>query len=170
MTNNKIIKMINEQIAKEFFSAYLYLEIANYYAEEGLEGFSNWFEIQAKEELDHGMLFRKYLLNEGLHVSLDTIAAPKTKFAQFNEALKVSLSHEQMITASINEIYAQALEDKDYKTVQFLDWFVKEQGEEEKNAADLIKKFELFGNDTKGMYLLNAELAARVYTMPSLVL
>ena len=86
------------------------------------------------------------------------------------DVLKEGLKHEEYITASIHNIYAAALEEKDYRTVQFLDWFVKEQGEEEANAHELIQKTETFGTDAKGLYMLNSELGARVYAPPSLVL
>ena len=84
--------------------------------------------------------------------------------------MAAALEHERYVTALINAIYTAAQAAQDYRTVQFLDWFVKEQGEEEKNAADLITKMELFGSDAKGLYMLNSELSARVYTAPSLVL
>ena len=84
--------------------------------------------------------------------------------------MAAALEHERYVTALINAIYTAAQAAQDYRTVQFLDWFVTEQGEEEKNAADLITKMELFGSDAKGLYMLNSELAARVYTAPSLVL
>lgn len=170
MTNEKIKAMLNQQISKEFFSAYLYLEIAGNYAEQNLDGFANWFEVQAKEELDHAMLFRQYLLNNGAAVCLESIAAPKINNTGVGEALSVALAHEQMITASIQDIYSAALDCKDYKTTQFLDWFIKEQGEEEKNATNLCRKFELFGSDVKGLYMLNAEFLMRAYAPPSMVL
>lgn len=170
MTNNQIQAMLNSQMTKEIFSSYLYLGIANYYTEENLDGFANWFEIQAKEEWDHAMLFRKYLLNQGACVCLEQIEAPDVKYTKLEDAISAALSHEKMITASISEIYSMALECKDYGTTQFLDWFIKEQCEEEKNATDLCKKFERFGSDIKGLYLLNAELMTRVYVAPSFVL
>lgn len=170
MSNNQVQEMLNKQVAKELYSAYLYLAIANYYTQQNLDGFANWFEVQAKEELDHGMLFRKYLLNDDYAVHLEQIDSPEKNYGGLGEPLAAALSHEQMITASITEIYSAALDCKDYKTKQMLDWFIKEQGEEEKNATDLCKKFELFGSDAKGLYLLNAELLARVYAPPSLVL
>lgn len=170
MTNNKIREMLNQQLTKEFYSAYLYLAIANYYTDQNLDGFANWFEVQAKEELDHALLFRKYLLDDGATITLEMIEAPNIQYTQLNDGLIDAYAHEQMITASINDIYFEALNLKDFKTTQFLDWFVKEQGEEEKNASDLCKKYDLFGSDAKALYMLNSELLARVYTAPSLVL
>ena len=86
------------------------------------------------------------------------------------DPLKAGFEHEQYVTGLINNIYAEAYAEKDFRTMQFLDWFVKEQLEEEKNADDMIKKMELFGNDSKGLYSLDSEYAARVYSAPSLVL
>lgn len=170
MTSDTVKLMLNRQIAKELYSSYLYLSIANYYEELNLDGFANWFEVQAKEELDHALLFRKYLLNDDAPVHFEQIDSPDGDYAQPGAPLAAAFAHEQMITSSIADIYSTALTERDYKTTQFLDWFIKEQGEEEKNANDLCKKFELFGGDSKGLYLLNAELLTRVYAVPSLVL
>lgn len=170
MISNKVKEMLNEQFGRELFSSYFYLAIGDYYAEKNLDGFANWFDIQAQEELDHAMLFRKYLQNDGSPVVHGEIAAPMVNYSGLKDGLLASLEHEQMISASINEIYSEALNAKDFKTTQFLDWFVKEQGEEEKNSLDLISKFDLFAGDSKGLYMLNAELKTRVYAPPSLVL
>ena len=86
------------------------------------------------------------------------------------DPLKAALAHEEYVTSLINNIYGEAQKVNDFRTVQFLDWFVKEQGEEEKNASELVKRFDLFGHDPKGLYMLDSELAARVYAAPSLVL
>ena len=131
--NAAVAQLINEQINKEFYSAYLYLDFANYYAAAGLDA-PDW--------------------TRGDHMT----------------PLKKALEHEQYVTSLINGIYAAAYDDRDFRTMQLLDWFVKEQGEEEKNASDLITKMELFGSDAKGLYMLNSELKARVYAAPSLVL
>lgn len=164
MINEKIAKLVNEQVNKELYSAYLYLDFANYYADAGLDGFAHWYEIQAQEERDHAMMMRRYLIDNGVRVTFDAIAKPDKKFADPTAPLKAGLEHEQYVTSLINNIYAEAFALKDFKTMQFLDWFIKEQGEEEKNADDMLKKMELFGHDAKGLYALNQELAARVYT------
>ena len=124
MLNEKVASLLNEQINKEFYSAYLYLEFSAYFEDEGLDGFANWYKVQAQ----------------------------------------------QYVTNLIHTIYDAAYEVKDFRTMQFLDWFVKEQGEEEKTAEDMIKKMELYGDDAKGLYMLNSELAGRTYAAPSLVL
>lgn len=168
--DKKVRDLLNDQINKEFYSAYLYLDIANFYASKGLDGFSNWYEIQAKEEQDHAMLFYQYLQNNSQTVMLEAINKPDKVYESLSTPLAVALEHEKYVTCLIHTIYVAAQAANDFRTIQFLDWFVKEQGEEEKNAADLVTKMELFGNDAKGLYMLNSELKARVYTAPSLVL
>lgn len=163
-------ELINSQINKELYSAYLYLDFANYYHDKGLDGFANWFDVQAQEERDHAMLMRKYLLNNGETVKLEAIQEPDKEYKELNDPLLFALEHEKYITSEINKIYKCASDLDDYRAMQFYDWFVKEQGEEEKNADDLVKKFELFGTDPRGLYAINQELLARVYNAPSLVL
>ena len=170
MMNEKVHELLNQQINKEFYSAYLYLDFSNYFEDAGLGGFANWYKIQAQEERDHAMLFYQYLQNENQKVTLEAIAKPDKTFSSHMDVLKAGLEHEEYVTSLINDIYAAAYNVKDFRTMQFLDWFVKEQGEEETNANDLITKMELFGSDPKSLYMLNQELAARVYTAPSLVL
>lgn len=164
MINEKIAELINVQVNKELYSAYLYLDFANYYEDAGLNGFANWYQVQAQEERDHAMMMRRYLIDNGVSVKFDAIAKPDKKFADATAPLKAGLEHEKYVTSLINNIYSEAFAIKDFKTMQFLDWFIKEQGEEEKNAEDMIKKMEIFGKDSKGLYALNQELAARVYT------
>ena len=134
MLTETVSQLLNDQVNKEFYSAYLYLCFSNYYVEQGLSG------------------------------------KPDAELKTNMDPLKAGLAHEQYVTSLIHAIYEAAYEAKDFRTMQFLDWFVKEQGEEETNAADLIKKMELFGSDPKGLYMLDQELAARTYTAPSLTL
>jgi ferritin len=170
MLNQEVTKLLNDQINKEFYSAYLYMDMANYYADQSLSGFEHWFFIQLQEERDHALLFRQYLLNNAETVTLDAIAAPDKKYTSYRDPLVLAFEHEQYVTASINTIYEAAYKHKDFRTMQFLDWFIKEQGEEEKNADDNIKKFDLFASDPKGLYMLDNEMKARIYAAPSLVL
>ncbi len=170
MLDSKVRDLINDQINKELYSAYLYLDFAIFYEEEGLSGFANWYTVQAQEERDHAMLMLKYLQNNSEKVSLEAVAKPDKIMKELTDPLNFGLEHEQYVTSLIHNIYDEAYSVKDFRTMQFLDWFVKEQLEEEKNAEDLIKKMELFGTDAKGLYMLDNELGARVYTAPSLVL
>ena len=168
--NAKVHELLNQQINKEFYSAYLYLDFSNYFEDAGLDGFANWYKIQAQEERDHAMLFVTYLLNNGSKLDLSDVKAASTSFANYKEPLQAAFQHELAVTKSIYKIYDEAQNLKDFRTMQFLDWFVKEQGEEEKNIEDLVKKYDLFGNDERGLFLLNNEAAARPYVAPSLTL
>lgn len=116
------------------------------------------------------MLFYQYLQNENQKVTLEAIDKPDLNAVCHMDVLKAGLEHEKYVTSLINDIYGEAYEARDFRTMQFLDWFVKEQGEEETNANNLISKMELFGSDPKSLYMLNQELAARIYSAPSLVL
>ena len=156
MLNEKVAQLLNEQVNAELYSAYLYLHFANFYVEQGLDGFANWYQIQAQ--------------NNDAKVTYEEIKKPNVPLNANADALVAGLAHERHVTALINNIYEAAHSEKDFRTMQFLDWFIKEQGEEETNASDLIKKLELFGSDPKSLYMLNQELASRTYSAPSLTL
>lgn len=168
--NDKVHKLLNRQITEELYSAYLYLDFANYFDTAGLEGFANWYKIQAREESDHAMLIYQYLQNENQRVTLEAIDKPTHNAESHTDILEAGLRHEKYVTSLINKIYFAAEEDQDLRTMKFLDWFIEEQGEEEKTASELLTKAELFGRDPKGLYLLNQELSSRAYSPPSLVL
>ena len=170
MLDTRVVQLLNEQINKEFYSAYLYLDFSNYFYDRELNGFGNWYRIQAQEERDHAMLFLQYLQNNGEKVTLESIAKPSVELTDDLTVLKEGLKHELYVTSLIHAIYDAAYSVKDFRTMQFLDWFVKEQGEEENNADSLIKKYELYGRDPRSLYMLDSEMAARVYAAPSLVL
>ena len=170
MLDANVAELLNDQINKELYSGYLYLDFSVYYEDAGLEGFANWYKIQAMEERDHAMLMMQYLQNNGAKVTLKAIDKPDKELNDKLQVLKFGLEHEQYVTSLIHNIYDAAYAVRDFRTMQFLDWFVKEQGEEEKNAEDMIKKMELFGDDAKGLYMLNSEMAGRVYNAPSLTL
>jgi ferritin len=123
-----------------------------------------------QEERDHALLFRQYILNNGEQVKLYPVDAPEKPYSDFREPLVMAYEHEQTVTASINNIYEAAYKGKDFRTMQFLDWFIKEQGEEEKNSDENVKKYDLFAGDPKGLYMLDNEMKARIYNPPTLVL
>lgn len=170
MLDKKVVELLNQQVNKEFYSAYLYLDFSNLCYDQGLDGFGNWYKVQAQEERDHAMLFMQYLQNNGERPVLETVDKPAVTPATVKEVLLEGFHHEQYVTSLIHDLYEAAHSVKDFRTMQFLDWFVKEQGEEENNADNLVKKYELFGDDPKSLYMLNSELSARVYAAPSLVL
>ena len=159
--DKKVATLLNDQIQKEFDSAYIYLDMANFYGAKGLDGFAHWFRKQAGEEMEHGMKIYDYMHDNGVAVTLKDIGAPSKKYKNTSDPLAEALKHEQYVTASIHTIVAAAAKANDYRTMQFLDWFVEEQGEEEKNAQELIDKMAMFGKTPEGLYLLNKELAGR---------
>lgn len=163
----RVYELLNDQINKELYSAYLYLSFADYYHAEGLDGYANWYEIQAQEERDHAMVFRKYLIENDQPVKLLAIAQPDKEFASHIEPLEAALEHEKYVTSLIDGIYAAAVDARDYRTQKFLGWFIDEQLEEEDTARDMIDKMRLFGGDARSLYELNQEYAARVYSTPT---
>ena len=168
--NEKVAALLNDQINKELYSAYLYLDMSNYYDELDLDGSANYYMVQAQEERDHALLILKYMQNNGLKVTLEAIGKPDKTFQSVLDPLVIAAEHERYVTSLINNIYHEAHQAKDYRTMKFLDWFVDEQMEEEENADSMVSRYKLFGQDPRALYLLDQEYAARVYTAPSLVL
>ncbi|MFR1640604.1 MAG: ferritin [Eggerthellaceae bacterium] len=162
----RVYELLNDQINKELYSAYLYLSFADYYEEAGLEGFANGTR-SGPGRRDHALIFRNYLHENGCKVKLLAIDQPDKAFSSYLEPLEAALEHEKYVTSLINDIYAAAIEAKDYRTCKFLDWFIEEQQEEEDNADKMITRMKLFGSDAKALYDLDQENAARVYAVPS---
>lgn len=163
MINKKVLELLVNQYNKELYSAYLYVEFSNYLEGLSLGGFAHWYTEQAKEEVEHAEKIRKYIFDNGEKLSLEQIDKPVVDFKNVRDVLTAGLKHEEYVTSLINKIYEVALEVKEFKTVEFLGWFVKEQVEEEKNANELITKFDLSGCDKSNhsLYSLDKELANR---------
>ncbi len=155
MYSEKLAKAINEQINKEFYSSYLYLAMAAHFDAKGLPGFAHWMKKQSEEEWEHGMKFYEYLNEVGSEVTLDTIACPPKKFGSPKEIFEQVYEHEQMVTKSIENLYALAKEEKDPKTEIMLHWFINEQIEEEKNDRDILDQLEMAGNNSFGLLFLD---------------
>ena len=168
MLDKNVAKLLNEQINAEFYSAYLYLDFSNFYTDESLDGYANWFMIQAQEERDHALLLLQYMQKNDEHVTLEAIAKPDKVCKELSDPLEYSLEHERYVTSLIHNLYGAALKVNDYRTTQLLDWFVKEQIEEEDNSDTNLKRFRRFGSDTKALYDLDNEMASRTYSAPSL--
>ncbi len=167
MVSERMQQKLNEQIQKEFYSAYFYLSMEAYFASRNLNGFANYYRVQAQEERDHAMMFFNYVSHVGGRVKLGQIDAPKSEFASIEEVMQLTLEHEQFVTKSIYSIVDLALEERDHKTNAFLQWFVTEQAEEEANSENNLNKVKLVGDDGRGILMLDAELAQRVYTPPA---
>ena len=169
MISPKLQDAINAQINAEFWSAYLYLSMSQYFESEGHAGIANWFKIQFQEEQAHAEIFMNYLNSRGGRVILAPIAEVQTEWTSPLDAYEHTLAHEEKVTAMINELYHLAVEEKDYATCNKLDWFVAEQVEEEETARGLIDKLKMIGNNGLALYTFNQELATRVYTAPSVL-
>ncbi|MCD8201614.1 MAG: ferritin [Clostridia bacterium] len=161
MLQKKVLDLIQDQINKELYSAYLYVDFANFYEDQGLPGFAHWYENQADEEVEHAMKLRRYLIDSGESVKLEAIAKPDKVFKTIEDPTKAGYEHECYVSSLIHNIYGTALECKDYRTMNFLEWFISEQAEEEKNASDLITRMNLFGKDPAGLQALDKALGKR---------
>ncbi|KXS46029.1 MULTISPECIES: ferritin [Methanohalophilus] len=167
MLSEKMIDALNEQINREMYSAYLYMAMSAASSYKGLDGFSNWFMVQYQEEMTHAMRIYDYLNGQGAQIQLKAIEQPPKEFGTPLEMFKATLEHEQFITRSINELVTLANEEKDYATNIFLQWFVTEQVEEESNDNEIISKLQLAGEDGNGLFMIDKELGARVFTPPA---
>lgn len=166
MINEKVGKILNEQVNKELYSAYLYLSMSAYFSDIGLLGFANWMRVQFQEEQAHAMFIYDFLLDRGEEVILTAIAAPPTTWANPLNVMEEVLKHEVYVTGLINNIVSVAEEIKDRATMSYMNWFVDEQVEEEANAKEIIDKLKLIGDDKSALYLLDKDLAARVFVQP----
>jgi len=166
MINKDVYNVLNEQINKELYSAYLYLSMSAYFSDLGLLGFANWMRIQFQEEQAHGMLIYDFVINRGEKVVLEAIEAPKTTWNNPLNVMEEVLTHEVYVTGLINNVISVAEQNKDRATKSYMNWFVDEQVEEESNAQDIIAKLKLIGDDKSALYLLDKDLAARVFVQP----
>ena len=166
MINEKLEKAFNDQINKEFYSEYLYLAMQAYFERLNLKGFVNWFDVQVQEEHAHAMGMFDYVHERGGEVELEAIAKPETKWdsplACFEEVLK----HEEYVTSRINALMDVAEEVKDRAAISFLNWYLKEQVEEEASVGDVLATLKLIKNDAKALLMLDKDLAARTFVAP----
>ena len=167
MLSKKLHDALNAQINAELWSAYLYLSMSLDAENKGFKGVANWFYIQFREEQDHGRIFMNYLLSRDAEVKLSPIAEVRTSWASPLDMFKDTLEHEKKVTAMIHNLAAIAAEDRDFASSNKLVWFIDEQIEEEENARGMIQSFEAVEGNKFGLYMLDKELAARVYSVPS---
>jgi ferritin len=161
MIEKAMQEAMNEQINKEMFSSYLYLSMAAYFEDKNLPGFANWMRLQADEEREHAMKFYDFILERGGKVILKAIDAPKTEWASSLEVAEEVAAHEAKVTASINALYELALKEKDYPAQVMLQWFISEQVEEEKNAAEIVANLKLIEARGTAVMMLDHRLAKR---------
>ena len=161
MISEQINEILNEQINKEFYSGYLYLSMSAHLKELGLDGFASWMKLQAKEEVEHGLKIFDYLISCNSFVTLKQIHTPQFEFNGIISIFNIVYEHEQCITRAIMSVAQKAEEECDRTTLNFVDWFIEEQIEEEKAVKNIIKRLELFGEDKVALYLMDKELAER---------
>lgn len=167
MLKNEMLKALNDQINAELYSAYLYLSMSGYCANKDLAGMANWFRVQAQEEMLHASKFFDYILDRDGQVTLGQIAAPPATFKSALEAFELSLKHEQSVTARIHKLVELSTKKGDHTTTTFLQWFVTEQIEEEASVRQVIGQLRLVSDSGSGMFLVDRELATRVFTPPA---
>jgi len=167
MIGEKMQSAINKQINAELYSSYLYLSMSAYFSTENLAGFANWMRVQAQEELMHAMKFFDFINERGGKVTVEKIDQPAVKWENPKAVFQNVLDHEIHVTKLINDLVNLAIEEKDHASNIFLQWFITEQIEEEASAEEVLTKLKMIGTDATALYMLDKELAARVFTPPA---
>ena len=166
MINEKMEKAFLDQINKELYSQYLYLSMKAYFANLNLQGFVNWMDVQVQEEHAHAMGMFDYVLERGGKVVLEAIEKPQTDWESPLEVFRAVLKHEEYVTSRINALMDVAEETKDRAAMAFLNWYLKEQVEEEANVGGVLAQLEMIGDDKSGLFALDKELGARTFVAP----
>ena len=161
MLSNTMLSEMNAQVKHELFSAYLYLSMAAHFEDANLGGFASWMRLQAAEEQEHAMKFFDFIIDRGGKVALQAIDQPPVEFTTPLAVFEKVLHHEQQVTALIHKLYALAVKEGDYATQVFLNWFVSEQVEEEKNASTILETLKLIGDKSNAIYQLDHQLGKR---------
>ena len=161
MISKPVQDAMNAQINKEWYSSLLYLSMAAFFETKNLPGFSHWMRLQADEEREHAMKFYEHLIERGGRVLLNAIEAPATDWQSSLEVFKEAQAHEAKVTASINALYELAQKEKDYPAQVLLQWFITEQVEEEKNAAEIVAKLEMIEARGTAVLMLDHRLSKR---------
>ena len=167
MLSTRLHEAINAQINAELWSAYLYLAMSLDAENKGYKGVANWFYVQFQEEQAHARIFMNYLNSRDAKVELLPVEAVPATWNSVLDMYKQTLEHEKKVTSLINNLAAIANEDRDFASINRMNWFIDEQIEEEESARDMIFTVEAVENDKYGMYMLDKELATRVYNVPS---
>jgi len=161
--NKEVELVLNKQINAEFWSAYMYLSMSAYFQAKGLKGFANWMRVQYQEEITHAVKFFDYILARGGKVELEAIASVPTQWNNITDTFKDTYNHECKVTDMISNCYETAMNEKDHATSTMLQWFINEQAEEEQNAQTILDQLNLIGENGQAIYLLDKELATRVF-------
>lgn len=161
MISKKMAEALNKQVNAEFYSLYLYLQMAAYFASKNFTGMESWMRLQAAEEYSHAMKFFDYLIEVGADVTLAAIEKPEANWETPLAVFEAAHKHELHVTKLINDLTDIAVSEKDHATNIFLQWFVTEQVEEVSTVEEIIQKFKLIGDNNAGLYMLDMELGKR---------
>lgn len=161
MLSKSLRDAMNDHLSKELYAAHLYLGMSAYFDENNLPGCAAWMRAQAEEERTHGMKFYEYIYDRGGHVELMSLDKPPSKYKSALDAFQQAYEHERHVTEAIHGLYAQALEEKDYASQVFLQWFVQEQVEEEKTSGTLVETLKMVGDSTASLLIFDRELGSR---------
>lgn len=167
MISKEVSKVLNEQVNKEFFSAYLYLSMSAHFSDIGLNGFASWMRVQFQEEQAHAMLIYDFLVSRNEKVILESIERPEHEWQSPLAVMEAVLKHEEYVTSLINNVVSVAEASKDRATTSYFMWFIDEQVQEEASAQEIISKLKLIGDDKSALYLLDKDLSTRVFTPPT---
>jgi len=166
MISEKLLNALNDQVNYEFLSAHYYLALAAFCNDQDLDGFAHFFTVQAEEERFHAMKFFDFINEMDGRVTIKGIDEPKNEFKSMIDVFETALEHEQSVTKRIYNLMDMAMEEKEHATISLLKWFVDEQVEEEASMKNIIKKLKRLGEDSHGIFMLDAELAQRTFTPP----
>lgn len=161
MLSKPVQDAMNEQIKNEMYSAYLYLSMAAHFESTNLPGFAHWMKIQATEEVKHAMKFFEYINERGGKVTLKAIDQPTTDFKAPLDIFKMAHKHEQKVTSMIHKLYELSLKENDYPSQVMLQWFIKEQVEEEKSAEGIVEQLKMAGDSSSALLMADRQFAAR---------
>ncbi|MFC1551365.1 ferritin [Candidatus Latescibacterota bacterium] len=168
MLGKKMEAALNNQVNAELYSSYLYLSMEAYFQSLSLKGFANWMRCQAQEEMFHAMKMYDHIIERGGKVSLTAIEGPQIDWDSTLAVFEATLEHEIKVTGMINNLVDIAIEERDHASNTFLQWYVEEQVEEEASADDVVQQLKLMGDATNGLFLIDKDLGARVFTPPAL--
>ena len=167
MISNAMARKLNGQINKEFYSAYFYMSMSAHGESQSLRGVAAWFMAKYEEEMAHAMKLYRYLHDQGARVELEAVDKPPAEYAGVLDMFEKTLAHEQHVTSLINSLASLCMDKRDHATLNFLQWFIAEQVEEEATASELVNQLRMVGNSGHGMLMIDRELGVRVFATPA---
>ncbi|MCM1992284.1 ferritin [Oceanirhabdus seepicola] len=167
MISENLFKELNTQIGFEFYSANLYLAMAAYCSSQDMDGFANFFRVQAEEERFHAMKIYDYINDMGGRVNIGAIDEPINEYSSMLDCFEKAYAHEKSVTKRFYDLISLATDEKEFATISFLQWFIDEQREEESTFNKLMKKLQRNKDNSAGVYMIDTELATRTFVVPA---